>query len=162
MNKYLIKSDGHWNVPYISSDILGLSIGGYAPKFSGSCIGIIPNDNDTMFLILNEDDDNYFDNANLTKEQFINLTEIIQQLGEDIDVTIDYVECTSACIYHPDKDTIFQKNYNKNGFELMLTDRLDESAPLFKITHDESGLIMCYDIAWAKGIAKVMENSLKN
>ena len=55
--KYLIPSEGEWNYPSINSDILGINISGYIPKYHGGCLGIIPNND--KFLLLAEDDDYY-------------------------------------------------------------------------------------------------------
>ena len=69
MNKYLEKDDGEWNYPYVSSDILRIHVSGYAPKYRGGCIAIIPNGD--MFLLMGEDDDHYFDECNLSNKDFI-------------------------------------------------------------------------------------------
>lgn len=104
MNKYIVKSEGRWNTPYIDSNILRLRISGYKPVFSGGCMGIIPYENNTKYMLLNEDDDYYFDNASITKDELTILKNIIQQLSQDIKVKICYD--IWECNYYPELKNI--------------------------------------------------------
>lgn len=161
MNKYIVKSAGTWNEPSIESDIVGLSVCGYEPMFSGGCIGIIPHTGNPpmLYALLSEDDGYYFDNGNLTKIELATLRDIVQQLANDVDIKIGYVNCTSEIKYHPDKETFFNKQYSKDDFNVVVKERVEYS-PLVTITHKESRLNLCTDISWCKLMVNVMNDAL--
>lgn len=151
-------SDGDWNVPSINSYILGIFNNGYAPKFRGGCMGIIPNGD--KFLILGEDDDHYFDECNVSKEDLITLMEIMEDLTDSISVVIDFVKCTSKSTYKIIKKDFFDTDHSINNFKVDITDR-DKSAPLVTIKNDNIGLSLIFDISWAKHKLHVMKQVLK-
>lgn len=129
MNKYIVKSEGVWNTPSITSKYADVNIIGYKPAFFERCIGIIPYCGGELYALLSEDDDHYFDNAVLLKAELVSLNEIIQQLAQDVD-----------------KEKLFNKQYSKDNFNVVLQDRLGHS-PLVSISHKKSGLDLKVDIS---------------
>lgn len=148
INNYLEESEGVWNNPSIDSDILRIHENGYAPKFRGGCIGIIPNND--KFLILDEDDDHYFDICNIGKSDLLILKDILKQLSESVVVKIDYIKCISEIKYFPNKEEVFNRNYSTDKFKVTITDRGNQTSPLVEIKNNNINLDMTFDISWSK------------
>lgn len=149
--------DGDWNNPSIDSDILHIHNSGYAPKFRGGCIGIIPNGD--KFLILGEDDDHYFDECNVSKEDLITLMGIMEDLTNSVSVVIDYVKCTSKSTYTPNKKHFFNTNHSIGHFKVSITDR-GKTSPLVTIKNENIGLLLTFDVSWSKHKLIVIKKSL--
>jgi len=156
---YLIKSDGEWNNPSISSRILHINNSGYIPKFHGGCMGIIPNGD--KYCILGEDDDHYFDICNLNEVELLIFKNILKQLSESVDVKIDYIKCSSKTKYFPSKSAVFNRNYSFGNFIVNITDR-GKSSPLVSIRNNVINFEMTFDISWAKHKYQVCENAINN
>jgi len=148
IDKYLEESGGEWNNSLIDSDILRIHESGYAPKFRGGCIGIIPNND--KFLILGEDDDHYFDICNISKLDLFILKDILKELSESVVIKIDYIKCISKTKYFPNKDGVFNRNYSIDKFKVTITDRGNQTSPLVEIKNNDINLDMTFDISWSK------------
>lgn len=157
INDFIEVCEGDWNQPSIDSDILHIYDNGYAPKFRGGCMGIIPNGD--KFLILGEDDDHYFDECNVSKEDLITLMEIMEDLTNSISVVINYIKCTSTSTYKTNKEDFFNTDHSINNFNVNVTDR-GKISPLVTIKNDNIGLSLRFDISWSKQKLEVIKKSL--
>lgn len=157
--KYIVKSNGVFNISYIDSNILSLSIYGYKPKYEGGCIAIIPNGYN--FLLMGEDDDHYFDVCNLTLEELLIIRTILEKLDSGISVDIDYVKCISKQKYNTSKSNFFNKNYSIGDFKVLVEDRTP-SAPLITITNMVIHLKLIFDVSHAKEKLKVINELLNS
>jgi hypothetical protein len=152
MNKYIVESEGVWNIPHISSETIG-DYSGYKPLYEGGCFAIIPHDNN--FILFGEDDDNYWEEETITKEALLDLQKIYSDLDEEIKVTIDYVNATSAQEYILSKENFFSKNRNLGKWQVNIVDR-GAFPPLICIN------TYSFDVFHAKGRLKVINDILNN
>lgn len=152
MNKYIVESEGFWNTPHIDSESIGI-YNGYKPLYEGGCFAIIPHDN--KFILFGEDDDNYWEEETITKEELLDLQKIYQSLNEEIEVTIDYIKATSNSKYLSSKKDFFTKERSLGKWKVGLLDR-NSSAPLVTINKYQ------FDVSHAKERLKVINNVLNN
>jgi hypothetical protein len=153
MNKYIIKSEGVWNNPCITSNTIG-DCDGYKPLYEGGCFAIIPHNN--MFILFGEDDDHYWEEETITKDELLDLQKIYSSLVDDIKVTIDYVEAISTSKYILPKESFFSKNRSLGKWEVSVVDRGDLVAPLVHINKDS------FDVSHATDRLKVINDVLNN
>lgn len=157
--KYIIKSEGVWNTPYIDSRILDLFVSGYQPKYTGGCMAIIPKDD--RYVLLGEDDDHYFDMCILNKDDLITLQDILESLAKGVVIKINYMTATSKQTYNISKSHFFNKNYSTGNFKVTLQDRT-LSAPLITINNPDIRLNMVFDVSHAADKLQVIKQVLKN
>lgn len=152
MNKYIVKSEGVWNIPHIDSKSIG-TYNGYKPLYEGGCLAIIPHNGN--FIVFGEDDDNYWEEETITKEELLDLQKIYQSLDQEIKVTIDYLKATSKQEYLLSKEDFFSKERSLGKWKVSLIDRGDIS-PLVTINKDK------FDVFHAKDRLKVINDILNN
>lgn len=160
LHDYIVKSEGTWNHPSITSNILALYISGYVPKFNGGCLAILPNDD--MFLLLGEDDDHYFDMCNVNKTDLITLQTILKKLSEDVSVKIDFVKCKYKTKFSPNKKQVMTKNYSIKEFKVTITDRGRDTSPFVEIINDKINFSMTFDVSWSEQRYEVISSCLKH
>lgn len=121
MNEYLIKADGDWNISSITSKTLGNSYG-YAPIYRGGCIGIIPYED--KYIWFREDDDHYWEESILTKEQLTTIRDSMLRIVQECTKVIDYAKAESYCFYREDKNSFYNRDYTKGeGASVQMGDR---------------------------------------
>ena len=125
--KYFEESDGNWNCPTVESNILRVNLKGYAPRYRGGCMAIVPNEQ--KFLIMDEDDDQYVDKSLVTYEELVNYREILYNLSKSIYTEINFAEGLPKVIYIPDKDTFYSQNFSQGGLLISVKDRGNKALP---------------------------------
>jgi hypothetical protein len=147
MNKYIIKSEGIFNIPYIESKTLGI-YNGFKPLFEGGCFAIIPHNN--KFILFGEDDDNYWEEEIITKEELLDLQKIYSELDKDIKVTIDYINATSEQNYTVSKEDFLSKDRTINKWNVSVIDRTPPLVYIndyaFDVSHAKDRLIVINDV----------------
>jgi hypothetical protein len=149
--KYLQKSEGAWNLPHVRSNTLSLNVWGFAPKFRGGCIAIIPHEK--SFVMFSEDDDSYTEKCVLTHQNLSSLADLYKELDIEVSVKTDFVKAKSYTTYLNGKGVFYDTNFSQGGFIVKVEDRL-EHAPLvniegngykeqFDIGHIKSRLACC-------------------
>jgi len=158
MNKFIERSDGIWNNPFISSETLDIDMSGFAPKFRGGCMGIVPNDDN--FIVFGEDDDHYFEKAVMNKYELTTYCDILTELGVSITNECDYVRGTSKIKYTKTRRMFFNTNFSRGQFDVETEERKGH-APLVKITNTIIDFEERFDISWAGNKAEVVAMALK-
>lgn len=151
MDKYIVKSDGEWNIPHIDSKTIGSS-NGFIPLYSGGCFAIIPYND--KFILFSEDDDNYWEEETIDKKELLDLQKIYSELDKDIKVTIDYVKAKSTQKYLVSKKDFFNKERSIDKWKVRIIDR-GKISPLVYINN------YGFDVFHAKARLQVINSILK-
>ena len=150
MNQYLIKSEGEWNHPSITSKTIGNS-NGYIPKYSGGCFGIVPHND--KFIFFDEDDDHYWETITVNKQDLIDLQKIFTDIDNEISVKIDYIKAKSTQTYTESKELFLTKERSLGMWKVKIEDR-GQHAPLVTINKD------AFDVSHTKNRLKIINEVL--
>ena len=145
--------NGEFNPPHVESKILGIELSGYAPKYRGGCMAVIPyNEN---FLIMSEDDDNYFDNTLINYIELINYREVLYNLSKSIDITMDFKKGVTSIKYILDRESFYNHDFSQEGLFVSVKDRENTQSPIVII---KGYINESFSIYWAQFRLDVINN----
>jgi hypothetical protein len=153
LNDYLEVSEGAWNYPSITSKTIG-NFSGYIPKFNGGCFGIIPNDGN--YILFSEDDDHYWEKEIISKNELLDLRQILSEVNSEVTVVIDYVKAISTMTYSIPKNDFLLKERSRGKWKVVIKDRGENCAPLIYI-NDNS-----FDVSHVKYRLQAINNCLED